>query len=283
MLPLALGTQTVGSILRPSGFCGAVGYKPSRGALPTAGLHPLSRTLDHLGPIAGSVEDACAAVQIMQDGFGGDAAGAIAWAGDDASPRAPVRLARIRIEDDAALEPSASEAFEGYLDSLREGGVQVVGAADDAGVAELEALLAGANMLCMNILRYEMRWPLEEYAGRGAHAVGPRIREHLAEAKRVTLQQYREALSQRDALRQQVARIALDLDGFVLPAASGVAPEGLAFTGDRTMLAPWSVVGGPAWSLPLLAVDGLPFGVQLAGAPGSDQGTARIARWLTAA
>ena len=98
-----------------------------------------------------------------------------------------MRLARIRIEEDAAVDGSSLAAFEAYLESLRESGVRVVGAADDAGLAELEASLAVANTLCMTILRYEMRWPLEEYAGRGTDAVGPRIREHLGYEGRVGL------------------------------------------------------------------------------------------------
>jgi Asp-tRNA(Asn)/Glu-tRNA(Gln) amidotransferase A subunit family amidase len=280
MVPLALGTQTVGSILRPASFCAAVGYKPSHGALPTGGLHPLSRTLDHLGPMGGSVADAWVAMGVMQREFGGDVGSATAWADIDMEARTPQRLGRLRVEADACMDGDAAAAFDEFLDGLRERGVSVDDGSTDQSLAALDDAIARANDLCMTILRYEMRWPLAEYAARGENAVGPRIQEHLAAAAKVGLDAYRTGLAARDELRELVRQTAAGFDGFVLPAASGAAPAGLEFTGDRTMLAPWSVVGGPAWSLPLLQVDDLPFGVQLTGAPGADSALAPVAAWL---
>ncbi len=280
MLPLALGTQTMGSILRPASFCGAVGYKPSLGALPLGGVHPLSATLDHLGPLAAGVDDAWAAARIVQEVFGGAAAGATPWLLGDAPARTPARLARLRVEGDADLEPDAAAAFDGFVDALRARGVTVLEAAADAALRALQSRIDGANALCLRILRYEMRWPLSLYAARAPDAVGQRILDHLAGGAEISFAAYREDLAARDTLRREVAEVAAAVDGFLLPSASGPAPEGHAFTGARTMLGPWSVIGGPAWSLPLLAVGGLPFGVQLAGAPGGDLALAGVARWL---
>lgn len=280
MLPLTLGTQTVGSILRPCSFCAAVGYKPSLGVLSTMGLHPLSHTMDHLGPIAATMSEAWLAAQIMQSAFGADGGDNDTWLDGDAPAVAPSCLARVRVQADADLDADAVPVFENYLRSLRERGVRIVDAHSDERIGELDVLLNDANEICMNIVRYEFRYPMSLYAQRNPDAIGARIHGLLADAAKLSVTDYRNNLAARAQLRSKVAQIADDVDGFILPSASGPAPLGLEFTGARTMIAPWSVISGPAWSLPLLAVRGLPFGVQLAGAPGRDVAIAGVARWM---
>jgi Asp-tRNA(Asn)/Glu-tRNA(Gln) amidotransferase A subunit family amidase len=280
MLPLTLGTQTVGSILRPCSFCAAVGYKPSLGVLSTTGLHPLSQTMDHLGPIAATSSEAWLAAQIMQSTFAGAGANNVTWLDGGADAVTPSRLARVRVQGDSDLDAQSAQAFEEYLTVLRQRGVDIVDAQSDERLGELDLFLDEANELCMNIVRYEIRYPLSLYVQRAPDAIGSRIHGLLAEAAKLTAADYRNNLAARAQLRDKVARIAIDVDGFILPSASGPAPLGLEFTGKRTMLAPWSLIGGPAWSLPLLAVAGLPFGVQVAGAPGDDVAIAGVAHWL---
>ena len=277
MLPIAIGTQTVGSILRPASYCGAIGFKPSLGAISTAGVHPLSATLDHVGPIAASVQDAWAAAMTMQWAYGGEASIGSAWF-DPVEAARPARLARLDQWVGAEQrEPGVQDAFDAFVDGLERRGVAVQPVSAST---ELATLAADANAMCLDIMRYEMRHPLGMYLRRHPDLIGGRIKEHLQHAADIDVLRYRQRLEQRQALRAAVA--AVDVDGFILPAANGTAPKGLAFTGERTMLAPWSVVGGPAWSLPLLALDGMPLGVQLAGAPGRDTQLAGIAAWLMA-
>jgi Asp-tRNA(Asn)/Glu-tRNA(Gln) amidotransferase A subunit family amidase len=193
---------------------------------------------------------------------------------------APSSLARVRVQADADLDADAAQVFENYLRSLRERGVQIVDARSDERIGELDLLLNDANEICMNIVRYEFRYPMSLYAQRNPDAIGARIHGLLADSAKLSASDYRNNLTARAQLRNKIAQIADDVDGFILPSASGPAPLGLEFTGARTMIAPWSVIGGPAWSLPLLAVRGLPFGVQLAGAAGDDVAIAGVARWM---
>ena len=275
MVPLALGTQTMGSILRPASFCGAVGFKPSLGAIPSAGVHPLSPSLDHVGPIAASVEDAWAGAIVMQRTFGAGPGAGNAWF----DPVKPVKASRVaRIDHLIGVDeraPQVQEEFDRFIAALERAGVHVERIDEHS---ELGQLLGAANAICVDIMRYEIRYPLSIYLERYRKQIGPRIRDHLANGEAMDVAHYRSRLAQRLELQSAVASVRVD--GFLLPAASGAAPKGLNHTGSRTMLAPWTLVGGPAWSLPLLAVDGLPFGVQLCAAPGEDTSLAAIANWL---
>ena len=281
-IPVGLGTQTAGSILRPAAYCGAYGYKPSHGILPTAGIHPISRTLDHLGSITGSLADGWAAARVMADSFGGNA-----WAprlpGSAKLPtaRKPVRLAMLETEGWPETDAATRGAIGQLADWLRGWEVEILTRETDPLVGALETELVGANAVNLALMTHEMRYPMLVYRQRDETRLGDRIREYLADGDGMSVDDYVRALEARRRLREAWARLAERADAAVTLASSGPAPIGLEETGSRAFLSPASVAGHPALSLPLLSVDGLPQGVQLIGYPGRDHDLFAAARWLT--
>ena len=199
-------------------------------------------------------------------------------------------------------------AFEGVKQQLLDAGVAIVDASTNHALAELERMLLPCDDIATAICMYELRWPVAAYAqARGAGMLGDAVRARLEIGLRMTPDDYRKALQQRDAIRRQVLEAAGDADGFITLASSGPAPllesgnaaapahgedssdggqeppggGGAAHlaTGSRSFLSPWSMVGGPSLSLPWMAVDGLPLGLQLMGKTDSDFDLVGIARW----
>ena len=140
--------------------------------------------------------------------------------------------------------------------------------------------MADALDIWMTICCYEMRWPLNVYRDRGVHLLGERASGFLARAETMTPDDYHRALDQRDALRARHAALAPVADAVIVPAAPGPAPKGLGFTGSPSFNALSSGLGAPAITLPLMAVDGLPVGVQLIGQVQGDDRLAAHAAWV---
>src|SRR5690606_25688000 len=140
--------------------------------------------------------------------------------------------------------------------------------------------MADALDVWMTICCYEMRWPLNVYRDRGAHLLGERASGFLARAEKLTTDDYHRALDKRDALRARHAALAAVADAVIMPAASGPAPKGLGFTGSPAFNALSSGLGAPAITLPLMAVAGLPVGVQLMGQLQGDDRLAGHVAWL---
>jgi Asp-tRNA(Asn)/Glu-tRNA(Gln) amidotransferase A subunit family amidase len=267
MVPVALGTQTQSSTLRPAAFCGVIGYKPSFGQFDLRGVHPLAPSHDHLGLLASSLADLETVATVL-----GLPAGA--------PPQRQTRLAFLRTAGWTTLDVGAKTAFQDWLDRLPALGLNVISEHDHAGLAALEAELVDADEISEDILAYEMRWPFASYARSRASALGERVRGLLERGLAMGRTRYDERLARRESMRSRVAALAGACDGFVTLAASGTAPVGLENTGARSFPIPWSLVGGPSLSLPLLAHDGLPLGVQIMAAPGADRALFGLARWL---
>ncbi len=278
LVPLALGTQTVGSILRPASFCGAFGFKPTHGALSMRGIHPLSGTLDHLGPIGTHLQDVWACAHAISNAFGGTLDGPT-LAGGATLPEAtkPQRLGFVPTDGWDEVSDAARNVFEQYLASLRRKGVEIV--ENDAKLSQLNTLLEGAGERCVDLVRFEMRYPMRLYLPQHGHLLGPRIRALLEESKAFNAQDHAQMLQARARLRAHVLSLREHVDGFITLASSGIAPNGLANTGSREFLAPWTLLGGPTYALPVLECEGLPFGAQLMGFPGSDRELTALARW----
>ncbi|HEX6008354.1 MAG TPA: hypothetical protein VFY80_10345, partial [Burkholderiales bacterium] len=132
----------------------------------------------------------------------------------------------------------------------------------------------------LDMVAYEMKWPYVDYIERWGDKVGERIRKLIARAEELTPSDYERLLENRARIRAQVRDVARKADAFVALAASSVAPLGHEFTGSRTYLAYWSWTGFPAFSLPLMRVDGLPLGLQLMGVGDEDGALAAAANWL---
>jgi aspartyl-tRNA(Asn)/glutamyl-tRNA(Gln) amidotransferase subunit A len=275
MAPLALGTQTVGSVLRPAAYCGVVGFKPTHGRISAVGVVPLAWSLDHVGVLCRSVEDAALALAIMA---GHDAADphSVSMPLDDyigavASPAAP-RLGVLRPLVERA-EPDNRAQIDSTLKALRAAGAQV----EDAPLA---VSFAGLPEAGDTVMRAEAAAFHRDLYARHAAEYPVHLGERVKDGHTVRAVDYLAAQAHRRAFRSDMAPVASRFDALVSPTAPGPAPKGLAFTGDASFCAPWSSAGMPSISLPTgLASDGLPFAVQLTGAPWAEARLLAAAAW----
>ena len=280
MLPVALGSQGGGSTIRPASYCGIFGFKATIGALSMAGIHTVGPTHDHLGILAGNLDDLWRVARRVSDGVPTPGVQGLAGSGSELPPRAPSRLVRLYTRGWEELDADTIRAFEDHVDALRSADVEVAGREDDAEVAALEQALDEGVHGRHDVMCYEMRWPFEEYLAWHGGDVSETIHERMRHARGVTTDDYRRLLEERGEAQARVQRFAARADGFVTLASSGPAPTGLADTGSRTFLNYWSWLGLPCFSLPLLAVGGLPVGVQLVGFAGADDRLAAHAAWI---
>ncbi|WP_176475757.1 amidase [Halomonas salipaludis] len=282
MFPAGFGTQTQGSIIRPASFCGVVGFKPTLNSLSLNGVHPLSKSHDHLGVIADSVDDAWWLARWVSEyapeqchpGLSGPLQGPVA-------PGKPANLAVLRTNGFEDLDATSLSAFEQQLDALRLDGITLVEPENDPLLQALVDALHDAPERSLELLAYEMRWPFQDYVEKHPNMVGERIHGLMESASRMTRAQYRQLLIDQYQLKERLQALAGDYDAFILPAASGPAPHGFEFTGSRRLLVYSTLLGAPAFSVPRMTAAGMPFGLQLVGFPGQDYHLARQARWMT--
>ena len=270
-VPLALGTQTAGSVVRPAAFCGVWGMKPSFGAIPRTGVTRLSRTLDHVGVLAGSVRDVALGIDAISGDDGVDVASAgrapTRLAAALALPFGQPRLAFIRQPAWEEVEPDAAVTLEA-----------------SAGVCGAEPLTLGspfddAAAVHLGIMRREIAHALAPWYERGAAELSETIRTHIEAGREIDADGYLALLDAADAMRRAFEHAMRPFDAALTPAAPGAAPEGLAFTGSRQQTMLWTMLGVPAVNVPVLAVDGLPLGLQVVGRFGADATTLRAAAW----
>ncbi|MCU1376737.1 MAG: hypothetical protein JWO68_4023, partial [Actinomycetia bacterium] len=204
MMPVALGTQTQGSTLRPASFCGAVAFKPTLGALHTAGIHPLSATCDHLGIIGATLEDTWRVASHISLGVGSPGYGFLNGASATApAPVRPRKLIRLYTRGWNEIDDGIRNTFENALEALQDGGVEIVGKDDDTAVAAFEDALERDVDGALDIVAYEMKWPFEDYIARFGDMIGKRIHELIERAHAMTPADYTSLLEKRHAIRQQ--------------------------------------------------------------------------------
>ena len=282
MVPAALGTQTQGSVIRPAAYCGVVGFKPTHDVLHTGGVHLLSETSDHLGVIAASVADAWQVASQISLRAASPGAGFLAGAADGTpAPHQPRKLIRLFTRGWTETDAETRAAFDALIDRVKSRGIDVTSRDEDPEVAELEAQLEHDLDGHLDLVAYEMRWPFEDYLERyGPKMLGPKIRELIDRARQMTPAHYESLLATRHRLQRAAAAVLARCDGFITLSCSGPAPKGLAYTGSRTFPSYASWLGLPAFSLPLLLIDGLPVGVQLIGRAGADSTLCSSVRWI---
>jgi Asp-tRNA(Asn)/Glu-tRNA(Gln) amidotransferase A subunit family amidase len=261
----ALGTQVVGSILRPASYCGVFGMKPTAGAINRGG------SMDHMsqsaqGVLAATVADGWAVLRAIADRAGGDA-GHPGLHGPAEMPGLRVPHAVALLETPGWVEASdpAKAALLAAVERLRSGGVTVVTRADDKAVAAVETALGRAMLLTRKINAWESRWPLNTFVERDATKISATMRERLIEAEAMTLAEYREHLAERESVRAAYAALANTVEGCITLCAPAEAPVGIKGTGNPVFVVPGSLLGVPAVSLPVLACNGLPLGLQVLG------------------
>jgi len=279
MVPLALGTQTNGSIIRPASFCGVFGIKPTHGLVPRTGVLPLSHNLDHVGPYARSLEDLALVLDVIAGFDAGDADSRplavrnfreIATAEARQAPR--FAFVRTPVWDQA--EGYTRDAFEALAKSL----------GDDCVTFDLTDSFAEAWDALRIIMAADMAHNLGAYADRGGDAVSDVFRKLMAQGRGFNATQYLDAQALARGLRAALDELfKTQFSVLITPAAPGIAPKGLESTGNPVFNSLWSLTGLPTVSLPLLKHDGMPLGVQLVGASNDDARLLRHAAWLVAA
>ncbi len=280
IVPLALGSQVVGSTIRPSSYCGCFGFKPTVGGLNRGGSYDYF-SQSCVGLMAGALEDLWEAACEVARRVGGDP-GFPGMADTEALPeaRAPRRLAALQTDGWRKASAGARQAFEARVESLRAAGVEVAGREQDAGIDALEARLEDAMAMTWRVMSWELRWPQGDDARRQPWGVSRAVLARLSDGLAMTREDYARALAEREQVRRQAADLLRHYDGFVLLSATGAAPVGFETTGHGGMNVPVSLLGLPAVSLPVLRDEGLPLGLQLAAAPGDEAGLMAMANWV---
>ncbi|WP_321499899.1 amidase [Breoghania sp.] len=267
MVPLAFGTQTSGSVIRPASFCGVVGYKPSFDLIEPGGVSPLSRSLDTVGLFARDVPDIVFALQALT-GL------------DFALPqtaRRPSRLGLFRSNAWHAAEADLVTAWEAFERDLEATGVTLAETLPAPFVARLD----GVMDLHARIMATEGSEALAHEAAIAPHLLSPGLADQLAEGRAMSAAQRHADRQAMTGLRAAaVASLAADAV-WLTPATCGAAPDWNSGTGNPAFNRTWSLLGLPACSVPILAdPHGRPIGVQIVGAMGNDAGVLATANWL---
>jgi Asp-tRNA(Asn)/Glu-tRNA(Gln) amidotransferase A subunit family amidase len=272
MLSAGLGTQVVGSILRPASYCGAYGYKPSLGGINRGGSHDyMSQSVQ--GVIAASLADCWqVAIEIVQRTVGDPGHAGII--GPPLPPDAdmPTTMAFLQTPGWEIAVPEARAALETALARLSEAGVVIISADDDADVARIEKLLPESLALTRRINAWESRWPLNTYVDKDKNKLSEGMVERLHEAEAMTVDEYRHDILRREEIRAAYASLSNKVESCITLSAPDVAPVGLASTGNPIFAVQGSLLGVPTLSLPLITLRGLPVGIQLLGFLDEDAG-----------
>ena len=279
MVPLAVGSQTGGSVIRPAAFCGVTGFKPSFGAIPRSGVLVQSPALDTMGTFAASPRDAALLAEVL---FGFDAA-------DPATRPAPVpalhRAAAAPPPRPPVLGLIAPPGWERADPAIRALLADLVAALGPQAVQlQAPAALTGTPQVRACINHVEMAHHFAPYAARDAAGLSDILRAAMAEGQATPAPDYVAARAAQAALDAALAPLFDACDALLLPAAPGVAPEGFASTGDSIFNGPWTLAGTPAITFPARRdpATGLPLAVQLVGRRGEDARLLRTAGWLFA-
>jgi Asp-tRNA(Asn)/Glu-tRNA(Gln) amidotransferase A subunit family amidase len=276
MVPLALGSQTNGSVIRPASFCGVIGFKPTHGLVPRGGILKLSRTLDHVGMFARTLEDvALVAEQLVGfDPLDPDTRARARMpfvAAVAEEPPLPPTLAFVRGPAWDRAEADTVSAFEELVAAL----------ADRIFTVDLPDSTRQALDWHRLIMESEMALHLDREWALGRERLSESLRQQLERGREALAYDYQRACARIPAINEGFEEIFERCDAIVTPAAPGTAPAGLEATGDPAFCTLWTLCGMPAITLPLMrGANGLPMGVQLVGPRHSDLRLLRTARWL---
>ena len=253
MVPISIGTQTVGSIIRPAAYCGIFGLKPTKQAISTAGAMPLSSYLDHIGPMARIASDTLLAFHAMADTESGHRLRTTPVV-------TPKRVLRIEGLLQKYVEPSSREAVDKAQALLESQGIRV-------GTAKLSARFENVVSCYETILFRDIASNHGRDRDRHGSAMSVRLREIIDSGRKISDNAYAGAIADARAYREEILEL-LEADSVILaPATNGTAPAFSEETGPSRLQGPWSLVGLPVLAVPCGSVDGLPVGVQFIALP----------------
>jgi Asp-tRNA(Asn)/Glu-tRNA(Gln) amidotransferase A subunit family amidase len=275
-VPAALGTQTLGSVLRPAAFNGVVGFKPSFGAVPRTDVYAFAESLDHIGVFARSVDDVALVASVL---FGNDGIDVPHIATPETPwPLAPFarppRIAHLATAVDGRMSAAQHALMDATAAKLVAAGAVVtpftLPPAFDA-IWSAAATIADVEGAVVNA-----RWAAES-----PPRVGQATLDLVARGSTIPAVDYVRAKQTQRALIVAFASLMAPFDAALLPPAIGEAPAGLADTGDAIFCTPGSLFGAPAVALPAgVGPTGLPLGIQLVAPWGRDRLLLETARWV---
>lgn len=261
MVPIALGTQTAGSIIRPASYCGVIGLKPTFGEFPMAGIKVLARSLDTLGAFVRRVAD----LSLVYQAFSGGA-----WS-VPAAPTPP-RIGVCRTEQWPMASADAQSILFQSAEALRRAGAQVAEVGLDEG-------FRGLHDTQKVVMAFEMARELRRERDEHADKLGPQLLQLFAEGDAYSPSQYQAALAKAAECRRRIGSVFGRFDVLLTLSAPSEAPAGLASTGDPMFNRIWTLLHLPCVNLPAgRGEKGLPIGVQLVGRRFDDAGVLRLAR-----
>jgi Asp-tRNA(Asn)/Glu-tRNA(Gln) amidotransferase A subunit family amidase len=276
MVPVAIGTQTNGSVIRPAAYCGIYGYKPTFGLVPRHGILEQSLPLDQVGFFARTVEDLAIIAEPL---IGHDERD------PDTRPIASPRLREVALQDPPLppvfaftttpnwgdAEEQTRQAFEEVAQALGERAVRF----------SVPEMFRDAWQWHTTINEADLARNYHDLYERGRDALSESLRAQIERGRRVSAVDYNNALARRRAASAAFDEVFDRCDAILTAAAAGPAPHGLSSTGSPAFCTLWTFAGMPALTLPLLtAENGMPMGIQLVGRRGDDARLLRTARWL---
>lgn len=272
----ALGSQTVGSTLRPAAFNGIVGFKPHYGRISTYGVIPLAWTLDHVGILARSVEDAAIVFQSIAGHDSSDHHSLTQTVPDCLSKLEGKKAPRLGLVKqyfyDNADEEMRQET-ERVVELLRQAGAKVREIAVPTSFGDIYA--NGRTIMAVEAAAYHEQKFAERRSAFGTH-----LQKLLDDGLYTSSTDYARALEKRLQHYADIQSMFEGVDALLTPATPGAAPYSLAATGNPVMQAPWTITGVPSVAIPTgLNKDGLPLGVQLVSAPLAEARLLAAARW----
>ncbi|MGQ7845420.1 amidase [Granulosicoccus sp. 3-233] len=278
MVPLAVGTQTGGSIIRPAAFCGVVGFKPTFGCIPRSGVLRQSPSLDTIGVFARTSEDAAMLAEVLYGHDEGDPATSLAPFPrllETASAQVPVTptFAFVKTPFWDQADADMQQALEELVEFLGEQCFEV----------PLAGLFAEASSVRERINLAEMARNYHHYEARGVDRLSSQMQDALQRGNRIPARDYLSAMDIPQVLNAGLEEVFERCDVILTVAAPGAAPAGLASTGNSIFNGLWTLCGNPCITLPVFDNEqGLPMGVQLVGRRHQDGRLLRTARWLAA-
>ncbi len=276
MVPLAIGTQTNGSVIRPASFCGVVGYKPSFGRIARGGVLRQSPSLDQIGVFARDVEDAAVLAEAL---FGSDPSDPATFCAPtpplaalaSSEPPTRPRLAWARTPWWDRVAPDAKRAYTHWVEGLGETIEEVELPGEAADAVAWQRTVMEADIAASYAREYDI----------GREQLSESLRRQIERGRAITAVDYRGAIERRVRVSAALEPLFERFDAIACPAAFGIAPLASEGTGDPLMCTLWTYVGAPAVSFPLLrGAKELPLGVQLVCRHGDDARLLRTARWL---
>lgn len=280
IVPLSLGSQTAGSIIRPASYCGVVGYKASFGAVPRKGVHPVSDSLDHIGFFTRTVADARYAFNLLRNTATDDnekdaivIPEILSRPLGEALGNHQLRIAYLKTPFDELLSQEQIETVNHAATLLEQSGAHI------EEMALPQIYWDGIEALAV-LMACEAAVVHEEHLEKFPELLGSDIKELIEKGKSYSRNDYTQAKKLQVDLRLSIAEFFKNFDAILVAPATGEAPKGLGFTGNPIFCSLWTFIGTPAIALPVReSSNGLPLGIQLIGNYKEDEKLLNIAEF----